>query len=405
MTRAILFVAFAALCGAQTTVNGGRDYKGTLKASGSVSVVDFTNSGSTAPAKAGTSPSRPTACTQGQMYFATDVAAGQNLYFCTVTGAPGVWTQMSGGGSGSGTTAYISSLIAGPDLTRTITGGTHGFTTKALLVGVYDNASPRNAISAGWTVHPTTYDVGITFASPQSNYYVVINGGIGPAGPAGPTGPAGSSAAGGAGAVQTSNGSSGLADGGCTLVSGVINCVPAGGAAGSHAFPQGTANTPPVNSVGFQAPASVPSAYLITLPSAPSTGYVKRTSASPSIESVGAIAAADVPATPVSIAATTHTVTAPREYFFCTTGAACSVTLPVPAAGYEFCVRSDNNVSTAITLAARASIFYEKTDRTGWGSSGGTLVSGAAVTNQICVVGHDATHYAIMSSVGTWTAN
>ena len=53
MKRVILFVAFAALCGAQTTVNGGRDYKGTLKASGSVSAVDFSGAASTAPAKAG----------------------------------------------------------------------------------------------------------------------------------------------------------------------------------------------------------------------------------------------------------------------------------------------------------------------------------------------------------------
>src|ERR1017187_5606338 len=307
MKRAILLVAFAALCGAQTTVNGGRDYKGTLKASGSVSVVDFSGSGSTAPAKAGTSASRPTACTQGQIYFATDVAAGQNLYFCTVTGAPGVWTQMSGnaagtmtagtgapagtcappmlyidttnqdlwycsatntwkkptadtsgfataagtntwtgynnfaggqwrppestvanlpnasgdagkvfmvtdaaaagtcssgggalremcrangssyecvggcgsGGGGGGTAAYISSLMAGPDTTRTITGGTHGFATAALLVMVYDKASPRNAISVSWTVNASTYDVAITFASPQSNYYVAIIGGAG----------------------------------------------------------------------------------------------------------------------------------------------------------------------------------------------------------------------------------
>ena len=96
MKRAILFVMFAALCGAQTIVNGGRDYKGTLKASGSVSGVDFSGAGGTAPVKAGTSGTRPTACTQGQIYFATDVAAGQNLYFCTVTGAPGTWTQMSG---------------------------------------------------------------------------------------------------------------------------------------------------------------------------------------------------------------------------------------------------------------------------------------------------------------------
>ena len=335
MKRAILFVAFAALCGAQTTVNGGRDYKGTLKASGSVSAVDFSGAGGTAPVKAGTSASRPTACTQGQIYFATDVAAGQNLYFCTVTGAPGVWSQMSGNGAaavtagpggpsgnctppvvyidttnqdlwfcsaanswkragadtsglptlagtntwtgysnlsggqwrppeatvanlpssagnagkvfmvtdaasagncstgggslrelcrangstyecvggcgsaggGGGATAYISSLLSGPDSTRTITGATHGFATTALLVAVYDNASPRNAISVGWTVNSSTYDVTLAFASPQSNYYVVINGGVGPAGAAGPAGPAPS----GTGIVKVTSGTAGLA--------------------------------------------------------------------------------------------------------------------------------------------------------------------------------------------------
>jgi hypothetical protein len=321
---------FAALCEAQTIVNGGRDYKGTLKASGNVSTVDFSSAGGTTPAKAGTSAARPTACTQGQIYFATDAAAGQNLYFCTVTGTQGVWTQMSGtgtsttttgsgapsgncappmlyidttnqdlwycgaanswkrpttdtsgfatfagtntwtgynnlsggqwrppestvanlpaaagnagkvfmvtdaasagscvtgGGSvrelcranglayecvggcgstsgGSGSAPYISSLITGPDSTRTIAGATHGFATTALLVGVYDNASPRNAISAGWTVNPSTYDVTLSFASPQSSYYVVINGGVGPAGPAGATGatgPAGPAGPGGSG--------------------------------------------------------------------------------------------------------------------------------------------------------------------------------------------------------------
>ena len=326
MKRAILLVAFAALCGAQTTVNGGRDYKGTLKASGSVSAVDFSGAGSTAPAKAGSSASRPTACTQGQIHFATDVAAGQHLYFCTVTGAPGVWTLMSGsaagsmtagagapagscappmlyidttnqdlwycgasnswrkptadtsgfataagantwtgynnfsggqwrppestvanlpsaggnagkvfmvtdavtagsctsgggslrelcrangsayecvggcgsGGGGGGSGAYISSLMTGPDSTRTSAGAAHGFATTALLVGVYDNASPRNAISVGWSVNASTYDVAITFASPQSNYYVVINGGVGPQGATGATGAAGAAGATGA---------------------------------------------------------------------------------------------------------------------------------------------------------------------------------------------------------------
>ena len=344
MKRAILCVAFAALCGAQTTVNGGRDYKGTLKASGSVSAVDFSGAGGTAPAKAGTLASRPTACTQGQVYFATDVAAGQNLYFCTVTGAPGVWTQMSGSGAtamtagpgapsgncnppvlyidttnqdlwfcsatnswkkptadtsglptlagsntwtgysnlssgqwrppestvsnlpsaagnvgkvfmvtdavsagscstgggslrelcrangstyecvggcgsaggGSGATAYISALLSGPDMTRTIAGGTHGFATTALLVAVYDNASPRNAVSVGWTVNPSTYDVTLAFASPQSNYYVVINGGVGPQGATGTTGVTGATgpagpAPSGTGIVKVTSGSPGLA--------------------------------------------------------------------------------------------------------------------------------------------------------------------------------------------------
>lgn len=93
-----------------------------------------------------------------------------------------------GGGGTGGTPAYISSLIAGPDTTKTITGATHGYATAGLLVQVYDNASPRNAIAAGWTVNSSTFDVIVTFASAQSNYYIVINGATGPAGPTGPPG-------------------------------------------------------------------------------------------------------------------------------------------------------------------------------------------------------------------------
>jgi len=98
----------------------------------------------------------------------------------------------------------MSSLLTGPDLTRTITGANHGFATTALLVAVYDNASPRNAISAGWTVNPSSYDVAISFAVPQSNYYVVINGGVGPVGPTGPAGPAGPPGASGTGSGNVS---------------------------------------------------------------------------------------------------------------------------------------------------------------------------------------------------------
>ncbi len=91
----------------------------------------------------------------------------------------------------SGAAAYISTLIAGPDTSKTITGFAHGYATAALMVQVYDGLSPRTAVECGWTVDAVTFDVVVTFAAAQSNYYVVINGAVGATGPAGPTGPAG----------------------------------------------------------------------------------------------------------------------------------------------------------------------------------------------------------------------
>lgn len=79
------------------------------------------------------------------------------------------------------------------------------------------------------------------------------------------------------------------------MTGGTVTCTPLGGLAGAHSFSQGTANTPPNNSVGFQAPTNVPTAYLVTMPSAPAAGYVKRTNANPSVESVSAIAGTDLP--------------------------------------------------------------------------------------------------------------
>ena len=41
MRIAVIAMTGAALCGAQTTVNGGRVYLGTLKAGGSSATIDF----------------------------------------------------------------------------------------------------------------------------------------------------------------------------------------------------------------------------------------------------------------------------------------------------------------------------------------------------------------------------
>lgn len=102
---------------------------------------------------------------------------------------------------------------------------------------------------------------------------------------------------------------------------------------------------------------------------------------------------------------TSVSLSAPRQYYVCT--GTCTVTPPVPAAGYEFCVLNGDNVSTVITMAALgSSAMYESTARTSYGTAGtGTLVSGGAAADKVCIVGLDSTHYLTVSYNGTWTVN
>ena len=102
---------------------------------------------------------------------------------------------------------------------------------------------------------------------------------------------------------------------------------------------------------------------------------------------------------------TSKTFSLGSGYFECT--GTCTITMPVPAAGQQFCVRNANNVATVITFAAiGSSARYENTASTAYGTAGtGTLVSGGAVGDKVCLVGKDSTHYDIFSFNGTWTAN
>lgn len=120
---------------------------------------------------------------------------------------------------------------------------------------------------------------------------------------------------------------------------------------------------------------------------------------------ITAIPNVNVLATTLGTTGSTATLTAPRQYEVCTT--TCTITVPVPAAGYEFCVMNDNNVSTVITLAAiGSSARYENTARTAYGTAGsGTFISGGAVGDKICLLGRDSTHYLTASFNGVWTAN
>lgn len=121
--------------------------------------------------------------------------------------------------------------------------------------------------------------------------------------------------------------------------------------------------------------------------------------------SKAAILATDLPAAAVPTPGTSITFTAPAGYGICT--GTCTVSVPVPAAGYQFCVRNDTAVTTAITLSALgSSARYEYTDGSAYGTAGtGTLVATAAAGNKVCLVGRDSTHYHVYSYAGTWTAN
>ena len=114
---------------------------------------------------------------------------------------------------------------------------------------------------------------------------------------------------------------------------------------------------------------------------------------------------AAVAAAPLPTPGTSATLVAPRSYYVCT--GTCTVTVPVPAAGYEFCIQNDVAVSTVITMAAiGSSARYGKTDQSAYGTAGtGTFISGGAAGDKICLLGRDSTHYVTASFNGTWTAN
>ncbi len=100
---------------------------------------------------------------------------------------------------------------------------------------------------------------------------------------------------------------------------------------------------------------------------------------------------------------TSVTMSTPRSYFICTN--TCSITLPIPAAGYEFCIRNDNGVASVITINnPGSSVQFEKTTFATYGTaSSGTMVSGGAAGDKVCLIGRDSTHYLVGSFLGTWT--
>ena len=120
----------------------------------------------------------PAICTVGDIYFATDATAGQNIYECTATNT---WTAPTA----SATSAYSQSFSS-----QTSVALTHNLGTVNVEVQCYDNASPPQRIETNTEKATTTNSYTVTFQSSQSGSCVVLSG-AGAAGPTGPTGPPG----------------------------------------------------------------------------------------------------------------------------------------------------------------------------------------------------------------------
>lgn len=97
------------------------------------------------------------------------------------------------------------------------------------------------------------------------------------------------------------------------------------------------------------------------------------------------------------------TLTGLSAYYICLS--TCSVVLPKPISGAQFCVLNDAGVTTNITIAAISGVQFENTTFSGYGTqSTGTIISsGAFYGNKICLVGRDSSHYLVGTFTGLWT--
>jgi hypothetical protein len=134
--------------------------------------VDFSGASSTKPSQTGTT--LPATCAVGQTFLNTSAQPGQNLYVCT---APNTWTAQGGAANANYSTSFTAATMV------TVPGTTHKLGTVNLLVQVYDNESPEWLVEPNYVlINPTTYDVAVSFAAPQSGTIVLSAAGSGSGG-------------------------------------------------------------------------------------------------------------------------------------------------------------------------------------------------------------------------------
>jgi hypothetical protein len=136
--------------------------------------VDFSSAATTKTAKTGAA--LPASCSQGEIFFNISATPGANLYACTATNT---WTAQGGIVTPNYSKPFTSAT------TLSISGAEHLLNTNNLVVTCYDASTPARMIEPdSITVDPTTYNVTVGFAQPQSGRCVVNGNSIfGTAGP------------------------------------------------------------------------------------------------------------------------------------------------------------------------------------------------------------------------------
>lgn len=307
---------------------------------------------------------------------------------------------------------------------------THNLSTSQPWVACYDNQSPPQLLgSTGATasvtsVVATSASVAtLTFSGTVTGTCKISTGSMGPTGSTGATGAAGSNGTNGtngAGYGGTSTTSLAIATGSksFTTQSGLAYTTASRVRAASHAdntnYMEGAVTSYSsttlvlnVDVVGGSGTKTDWDLSIIGQPGQNGAGSGTVTSVvcgaglnGGTITSTGTCSLA-----PVTFATgTTHTFGSGgifAEIWECT--GACTVTPPTPAAGYQFCVRNTTGTTGVITLAGVSSVLYEKTDFSAYGTANTAATSGGAAGDKICIVGHDATHYDVLSFNGTWS--
>lgn len=140
--------------GNSSFVNGVTFNAGVLV--GNSANVDFHNAAHTISTVSGLTASKPATCTAGELYFATDATAGQNLFECATTNT---WTQqLNSGGGGllpSGSPLNHQYAIFSPD-------GTH-------LTGVTPGTTGLPLVSNGTSTDPSAQQLPVASVVPSAN--------------------------------------------------------------------------------------------------------------------------------------------------------------------------------------------------------------------------------------------